>query len=143
MIQSRRKDAPKPKRKKQGYVYVATNRLYEKIGIYKIGNTKNVANRMKTMCSEDIFDMYPVLIFHSDDCRKMEKQLHKEYSNCRIRSNREWFQLDSDMIQHMKMEHYDSLFADKEFIESEWLNNSSIDVCEEVSQMWYSYYEQL
>lgn len=122
----------------EGYVYVATNQLYELHNVFKIGFATNVLKRMDSLSAQDVFRMYPVLIFKFKDNRKAERMLHNEYKMWRINPHREYFMLDKYVLQEMKEKYHDFLFADKEFISDEWLSVDLYDVEADVEAeaMW-------
>lgn len=138
-IQSTKKPV---KRKQNGFVYVATNSCYERRNIYKIGYAKNIKRRMQELSTGQIFRMYPVLVFRFDDCRKMEKQIHKEYKEYRIKNvhSREYFRLTKDMVVELKYKYQANVRADY-LIDEEWISNvDEIDLADEFNMMFDSYY---
>lgn len=123
MICSRKGKKQKIVRKKkpdssEGYVYVVTNELYKKYNIYKIGYTTNIDRRMKALSNANPFDMYPVFVFKFENNPRMERKIHKEYEMWRIK--REFFYLQSYVLEDMKAEYYDYLFLDETLYFEKW-----------------------
>lgn len=139
MIQSKKGKKIKTKSTKHtenGYVYVATNSLYEAHNLYKIGYTKDVLSRMNALSRQNVFKMYPVLIFKFKDSRKMEKKIHDEYKMWRVRKDREYFYLDKYVLRELKDRFYEFLFADENFIAEDWYSVGFFDIGKEAEAMW-------
>lgn len=83
-----------------GCVYIITTQLYEPLDIYKIGCTKDINRRLKTMnASRASFDKFFIVnqiqTFHYF---KLEQGLHKLLQKYRL--NNEFFQCNVDIIEN-------------------------------------------
>jgi hypothetical protein len=88
-----------------GCVYIITTKLYEPLDIFKIGCTKNLEKRLKTMnASRTEFDKFFVVnrinTFHYF---KLERGLHKLLWKSRL--NNEFFQCPLDKIENAMREY--------------------------------------
>ena len=68
---------------REGFVYLIRNQ-----DIFKIGITENLLNRMSQLEPDEIID-----VIKCSNFRELEKDLHREYKNCRIPQT-EYFRLD-------------------------------------------------
>lgn len=83
-----------------GYVYIITTKLYEHIDIYKIGCTKNMDQRLKTMNAtrvQDLDKFYAVNVIKTFHYFKLECGLHNILKKFRL--NNEFFQCPIDTIE--------------------------------------------
>ena len=71
----------------EGFVYLIRNQE-----IYKIGITENLLNRMSQLEPDEIVDTIKCSNF-----RQVEKDLHREYKDCRIPQT-EYFRLDERQV---------------------------------------------
>ncbi len=83
-----------------GCVYIITTQLYEPLDIYKIGCTKDINRRLKTMnASRTSFDKFFIVnqiqTFHYF---KLEQGLHKLLKKYRL--NNEFFQCNVNIIEN-------------------------------------------
>jgi predicted GIY-YIG superfamily endonuclease len=82
----------------KGFVYV----LEAKNGLFKIGETMNLARRMprnhKKWNGDFAFEV--VAVIYSDNCYRLEQDLHLKYRN--KRSNRGWFALSVEDVEYIK-----------------------------------------
>lgn len=81
-----------------GFVYVITTRLYEKEGIYKIGCTKNLENRLKSLNGSRLKgDKYYVKVnWRTFDYFKLESVLHNLLSLYKLHN--EFYKCSLDTI---------------------------------------------
>ena len=75
-----------------GWLYLIKNR-----DLYKIGITKNFANRMRQLKPDNV-----VAKLYSSDFVKLERQLHKRYKKFRIPQT-EYFRLDEYHLKEIKL----------------------------------------
>jgi hypothetical protein len=84
------------------FVYVLSNESMP--GIYKIGKTTNILNRLKELDSTQTPTPFKVeLLYEFDDHDYAEKKMHKIFNNLRIRSNREFFKIDLSSLEEVFM----------------------------------------
>lgn len=134
MIKSKRnKEITLKPQKENGYVYIATNTAYESKHIYKIGFSTNVAKRMRQLTG--LYKMYPVMIFKFQNSREMEKKLHTDYNDFRIKKNKEYFYLSDELLRKIKSDYYTFLYADPDFVEKEYKDESD--------KIWEGYLNEL
>ena len=71
--------------------------LIELEKMYKIGQTKNLIQRMRFF--ENTYHKYPKLINYivSNDYKMIEKKFHERYKNFRLKN--EWFNLDENFLK--------------------------------------------
>ena len=79
--------------KLSGYVYL----MRADNGVYKIGTSKNVEQRLSGLRGESAIGIVVIHYFACRDARKIEKNLHKKYR--KQRDHHEWFTLDSDEVK--------------------------------------------
>lgn len=79
-----------------GFVYLVRSEG----GYYKIGRTKNPANRIKTFKVKLPFEIEYVAIIQTNDMYALEKELHKKYKPKKV--NGEWFSLNDDDLNYIK-----------------------------------------
>jgi hypothetical protein len=79
-----------------GYVYL----LSSDNGAYKIGRTKNLKNRTKTLGVQLPFKTEVVVTIATSDMHSLEAQLHQQYAGKRV--NGEWFTLSPEDVEHIK-----------------------------------------
>lgn len=93
-----------PKKQKQnkevdgraGYVYL----VQSPTGTYKIGRTKDPADRMKTFSIKLPFEVEYVCVIPTDDRYRLESELHKRFKSQRV--NGEFFRLSASDIEYIK-----------------------------------------
>ena len=97
----------------KGYVYLAINDAYKIDGkhIIKIGYTdKHILIRMKDL-SKDTGVLEPfecIHLFHCENARKEETDLHMIFRNSRCKMNKEFFAVDPEcIIRVMKLKGFD------------------------------------
>lgn len=83
-------------RRTPGYVYL----IRSSDGLYKIGRSGNPNNRMRTFKLTLPFDVEYECVIHTDDMVALEKQLHRKYTEKRIRG--EWFKLSARDVKYIK-----------------------------------------
>ena len=71
----------------EGFVYLIRNQ-----DIFKIGITENLLNRMSQLEPDEIID-----VIKCSNFRELEKDLHREYKECRIPQT-EYFRLDENQL---------------------------------------------
>jgi hypothetical protein len=71
----------------KGFVYLIRNQ-----DIFKIGITENLLNRMSQLEPDEIID-----VIKCSNFRELEKDLHREYKECRIPQT-EYFRLDENQL---------------------------------------------
>lgn len=78
-----------------GYVYIL-----EAVGfkVYKIGRTKNIDTRMKTLIKLP-FDTKLIHTIKTDNPTKTELELHRKFADLRV--NGEWFKLSNENIEYL------------------------------------------
>jgi hypothetical protein len=81
---------------KAGYVYL----IQSPTGSYKIGRSKNIANRLKTFNVKLPFEIEIEHVISCSDYRAAERELHKRYADKRV--NGEWFALTRDDVEQIK-----------------------------------------
>lgn len=64
--------------------------------LYKIGVTTNIIRRKKQFETANPFEFYLHEFFPTDDCRKLEREVHKRYKEKRYKN--EWFKLTEEDI---------------------------------------------
>lgn len=64
--------------------------------LYKIGVTTNIVRRKKQFETANPFEFYLYDFFPTDDCRKLEREVHKRYKDKRYKN--EWFKLTEEDI---------------------------------------------
>lgn len=72
----------------------SANKLYiiECMGFYKIGVTSNLQNRLRAFQVGNPFEFKVRLLKNCEDCRCVERELHKTFESVRVRG--EWFKLN-------------------------------------------------
>lgn len=97
------KEPVKPKREKpqvardpSGYVYL----LQSPTGTYKIGRTKNPADRMHTFSVKLPFEVEYVCVIPTDDRFTLERTLHRKFKAQRV--NGEFFRLSPEDVEYIK-----------------------------------------
>ena len=84
---------------RKGYVYVIYNTVFDKYGeCYKIGQTKNIDNRIKDYATYYPEDCELKYVKELDNYKYVEKQVHRVLKEYRISSNREFFKCSLDTI---------------------------------------------
>lgn len=86
----------KDRKKQSGYIYLITS----KDGLYKIGLSKDVMSRIKTLGVTLPFEIEPIHTIKTDDMVGLEKELHSRFESKRIRG--EWFALETDDVEYIK-----------------------------------------
>lgn len=92
-------NAPKKKKKKKaqdGYVYL----IASKDGLYKIGLSKDVRARIKTLGVALPFEIEPIHTIKTDDMVTLEKELHAQFNEKRVRG--EWFALTPEDVEYVR-----------------------------------------
>lgn len=79
-----------------GYVYVVRSES----GHYKIGRTKNPADRIKTFNVKLPFEVVYIAVLETDDMYALEKRLHRHFKAKRV--NGEWFSLSIEDIEYIQ-----------------------------------------
>jgi predicted GIY-YIG superfamily endonuclease len=79
-----------------GYVYL----IQSPTGAYKIGRTKNPANRLQTFHVKLPFEVEYVAVISTPDMYRLESNLHRQYASKRV--NGEWFMLDAADVEAIK-----------------------------------------
>ena len=64
---------------------------------YKIGYTIDVKNRLKSLQTANPHELELICIYVSPSAAYIEKELHKKYSESRIRENNEWFDMGDEV----------------------------------------------
>jgi len=85
---------------KEGYVYIITTPIYSKENIYKIGCTKDLIQRFKTLNASRIVSdhFYPVLTIYTTKYYHIETELHKMLHSYRV--NNEFFRCSLQTIEN-------------------------------------------
>lgn len=103
------------KRKKiNGYVYVihCEGTTFYKIGISK----KNYNDRLYNLQSGCPFELEMIYVSHSDDHRRLEKELHNKFKDKCVRG--EWFDLDeaslNTLIKYLEDTHQRQMQAERQ-----------------------------
>lgn len=60
-----------------GFVYVATTELFQKYGIYKVGSTSNITNRMSELNTGSHVRWFTIIAFECTERLKIEFAMHK------------------------------------------------------------------
>lgn len=114
-----------PRNKHRGYVYIFTNECYS--NMIKIGRTtRDPRIRARELSTTGVPAPYCVSFYmHSDDCRKLEKEVHKRLEKHRYKGNREFFKyplqdcihlirdLDESISPQIRIESIYHRFCDK------------------------------
>lgn len=79
-----------------GYIYL----IQSASGHCKIGLSKNVEKRFKTLAQTSPVKLELVHSFYADDMTTTEKMLHELFSSKRVKN--EWFELSPDDIEYIK-----------------------------------------
>lgn len=82
--------------KRQGFIYL----LRSSTGLYKIGKTKNPADRIRTFEVKLPFEVEFSCVIPTGDMRGLEISLHKRFAEKRV--NGEWFDLLPADIEYIK-----------------------------------------
>lgn len=64
--------------------------------LYKIGVTTNIVRRKKQFETANPFEFYLHEFFPTEDCRKLEREVHKRYKEKRYKN--EWFKLTEEDV---------------------------------------------
>jgi hypothetical protein len=82
-----------------GYVYIMRQPIHEE-NIFKIGLTRRSSEeRSKELSNTSSADKFFIInSYHTKDCIKAEKQIHKELEDYRLTSRREFFRCDLKII---------------------------------------------
>ena len=102
-----------------GYVY-----LFKIGNSYKIGASKNLPERMKSLQTGSVDDIKLEHTIYTDTPYQLEKQLHYRFKHKRIR--REFFNLDNDDIVYIKNIKAD--WSNDHFLEKGVVGNSDKDI---------------
>lgn len=103
--QSSKKKA-RPKKTSEGqdeagaeFVYILSNRAYAN-AFFKIGlTTKTVNARKSQLYTTGVPQPFDTcMVIQTENCKELEKELHKRFANKRINPRREWFKLDHEDI---------------------------------------------
>ncbi|AJD09210.1 baculovirus repeated namegeneORF [Condylorrhiza vestigialis mutiple nucleopolyhedrovirus] len=81
---------------KQGFVYVVTNKLLQRLDIYKIGYTYNLDARLKELNVASPFDYETCFVRDADNPHHLEQQLHAHFADSKIK--REFFKLTREDV---------------------------------------------
>ena len=82
---------------RKGYVYLIKNRH---TGNYKIGISKNVASRLKTLNSAAGGGLELLHTIESSDMRRTESELHERFAFARLQN--EWFALQPENVEKIQ-----------------------------------------
>ena len=98
--------------KKSGFVYVISNPSLGR-NIYKIGVTKRpIEDRLSELSSASVpFLFKPHCVIFSDDCYKLESELHNYFTKYRVNKinmRKEYFKLPLEEIEHVIKSKYDA-----------------------------------
>ena len=125
---------------KVGYVYIISNPSLGQ-DTYKIGITRRAssfkgdnspcAERINELSSSNIpFKFKPNCIIFSEDCFKLESELHKEFSSYRvnkIKTHREFFKLPLSQIEQVvKEKYYPQAIFDYDVIDEDFVASGYI-----------------
>lgn len=78
-----------------GYVYLLQAGPY-----YKIGLTRNLDQRVKTLSTLPPFDLELVCAIRTGDMYTLERELHQRFKG--KRKNGEWFELDPNDVEYIR-----------------------------------------
>lgn len=84
-----------------GFVYIVSNRAFKE-GTYKIGmtNREDYRKRIGELFNTSVPYPFDVeYIFKTSDADKLEKELHRFFSNKRMNSRREFFKMDKMFLK--------------------------------------------
>lgn len=69
-------------------------------GLYKIGLSKDVRARIKTLGVALPFEIEPIHTIKTDDMVTLEKELHAQFNEKRVRG--EWFALTPEDVEYVR-----------------------------------------
>jgi hypothetical protein len=95
--QEKRREEDKKRKPIPGDIYIIKD---NGTGYYKIGMSRNVNQRIKSLNTSTPRGIETVLIFDSSDCVLDENNIHNMFSDKRISG--EWFELDDKDIEKIK-----------------------------------------
>lgn len=82
-----------PRRNRSGWIYVLDNNM----GHWKIGRTRDLSKRIKTLRIQLPFPVTVWLCFFTEDAITVERELHEKLATRRL--NGEWFGLEDDDLK--------------------------------------------
>lgn len=85
---------------KEGFIYIMHNKLYGE-NIYKIGNAINIEKRLKGYLTGYIEEPEILLQVKCIDKHFSEKYIFRKLKDYRIRTNREFFEVDINIIKNV------------------------------------------
>jgi hypothetical protein len=104
------------------FVYVLSNESMP--GVYKIGKTLNIRERLRNLDSTSTPTPFKVeLLLQCENHDLVESKMHKIFNNLRIRANREFFKVDLASLEEA-LNLFDGIIVD-----FEKLYNSKIENC--------------
>ncbi len=103
---------------KEGYIYVLFNEMYKYYGpnIYKIGESNNCQKRLKGYVTGYIDN--PIIVYQSPflpDSELAESLIFRKLSDYRVRTNREFFRCEIDLIRKTIDEVSELLLSSSDF----------------------------
>jgi predicted transcriptional regulator YheO len=104
------------------FVYVLSNESMP--GLYKIGKTVNIRERLSSLDSTSTPTPFKVeLLFQCENHDLVESKMHKIFNNLRIRANREFFKVDLTSLEEA-LNLFDGVIIDFEKIYNSKIQNS-------------------
>lgn len=117
----KKKGGLKSKSGNKGYVYILTNPSYK--GVIKIGMTqKSVVERVRQLNSATGVPT-PFVVYHfveSDDCKKLEGDVHKMLAKSRTNNRREFFNVSPSKAKKIVEKHNKVISGNKSGIGLFW-----------------------
>jgi len=93
----------KPKINQQsGIIYII--QTSDGIGLYKLGRTKNLNNRLKSYNADKIDDIEPLFIYETKDIEEVEKCVKAFCKQYQYRKYKEVFQIDLNLLKQFIVE---------------------------------------
>jgi len=125
----------KPLPVKSGFIYVATNPLFEQF--CKIGITsKYPEKRMASLSTTALpFDYELQAYVWADHCGYIERETHRKLDKTRVNAGREFFQCDCDLAYKTIMDIWHSLYGDD--LDACWESHSHwrvLDINEDIAK---------
>lgn len=90
---------------KGNYIYIVTTEIHEKEGVYKIGKTTNMTNRLSTYnTTEEHKVIFIYDCMNREDMDLAEKLVNRRLATCKIYPNRERFNFSGKICINKAME---------------------------------------
>lgn len=77
-----------------GFLYIASTKTMEEQTMYKIGKTNNIKRRMAELGTGHACLFYTRFVYPCQNARSLEAFIHSKLQDCRVTTNREFFQMN-------------------------------------------------